>query len=37
MDEEGFAALVSSSPDDDAVVAAMQAHVAATAEESNDA
>jgi hypothetical protein len=36
MDEEGFAALVSSSADDDAVVAAMQAHLAATAGRSGD-
>ena len=37
MDEEGFAALVSSSADDDEVVAAMRAHVGATAGESGDA
>lgn len=36
MDEEGFAALVSSSPDDEAVVAAMKDHLAAKGEESGD-
>ena len=36
MDEGGFAGLVSSSPDDEAVVAAMKAHLAASAERSGD-
>ena len=36
MDEEGFAALVSSSPDDDGVVAAMKAHLAASEGRSGD-